>query len=196
MGRLGRAGPDLYFQNDGEGNFRKDEVSEISGGDLITPFTRLLDIDSDGDLDLLASHFTNGTVPATGQSESAITSIYNNNRDGSFTNIAKKIGLSLDKNSVSAIVYDDFDNDRDLDLVVFSADEQEPILWVNDRIGKYRILKAETTGLSVKEIISATSGDPDKDGDRDLLIFTKKGPQLFVNLTGFSFASHQSFAAV
>ncbi len=192
---LGRAGPDLYFQNDGEGNFRKDEVSEISGGDLITLFTRLLDIDSDGDLDLLASHFTNGTVPATGQSESAITSIYNNNRDGSFTNIAKKIGLSLDKNPVSAIIYDDFDNDRDLDLVVFFAGEQEPILWVNDRIGKYRILKAEMTGLKVKNVLSATSGDPDKDGDRDLLVFTKKGSQLFVNRAGFSFSRHQGFAA-
>ncbi|MHC4728071.1 MAG: tetratricopeptide repeat protein, partial [Planctomycetota bacterium] len=34
---LGRAGPDLYFQNDGEGNFRKSEATDISGGDLITP---------------------------------------------------------------------------------------------------------------------------------------------------------------
>ncbi|MCP4258123.1 MAG: tetratricopeptide repeat protein, partial [Planctomycetes bacterium] len=191
---LGRAGPDFYFQNDGEGNFIKSEASEISGGNLITSCTRLLDIDSDGDLDFLASHLTNGTVPATGQLESAASNLYNNNRDGSYTDIAGKLGLRLEKTPVSAIVYDDFDNDRDLDLVVFSAGEQGTVIWVNDRIGKYRVLKAETIGLSVKNVLSATSGDPDKDGDRDLLVFTKKGLHFFVNQGGFSFTRHQGFA--
>jgi hypothetical protein len=191
---LGRAGPDLYFQNDGEGNFRKSEATDISGGDLITPLTRLFDIDSDGDLDFLASHLTKGSVPTTGPIEPTTLSLYNNNRDGSFIEIAKKLGLKFDKIPVSAIVYDDFDNDRDLDLVVFSTGRQESVIWVNDRIGKYRWLKAETTGLELKDVLSATSGDPDKDGDRDLLIFTKKEVYLFVNQGGFSFTRHQAFA--
>ncbi|MHC4582969.1 MAG: CRTAC1 family protein [Planctomycetota bacterium] len=191
---LGCAGPDLYFQNDGEGNFVESEVSEISGGNLITPCTRLFDIDSDGDLDFLASHIKNGTVPVTGQLESSATNLYNNNRDGSYTDISEKLGLRLEKNPVSSIVYDDFDNDRDLDLVVFSASEQEPIIWVNDRVWKYRLLKAESTGLAVKDVLSATSGDPDKDGDRDLLVFTEKGLQLFMNQGGFSFIGHQGFS--
>lgn len=191
---LGRSGPDFYFQNDGEGNLVKSEVPEISGGDLITPCTRLLDIDSDGDLDLLASHLTKGTVPATKLLEPSITNLYNNNRDGSYTDIAEKLGLTLEKNPVTTIVCDDFDNDRDLDLIVFSSGKQESIVWVNDRIGKYRILKAETAGLMVKDVLSATSGDPDKDGDRDLLVFTHKGLKLFVNQTGFSFTHHQGFA--
>jgi tetratricopeptide (TPR) repeat protein len=191
---LGRAGPDLYFQNDGKGNFEKSEVSEISGGNFITPCTRLLDIDSDGDLDFLVSHLTNGTIPATRPLESAGTSIYNNNRDGSYTNISERLGLKLEKIPVSAVVCDDFDNDRDLDLVLFSADEQDTIIWVNDRIGKYRILEADTTGLKVKNVLSATSGDPDKDGDRDLLVFTHEGMHLFVNQKSFSFINHQGFA--
>ncbi|MBN1805196.1 MAG: VCBS repeat-containing protein [Sedimentisphaerales bacterium] len=191
---LGRAGPDFLFENDGKGNFIKSETSEISGGDLITPFTRLFDIDSDGDLDFLASHFIKGTVPATEPPEPATTGIYNNNRDGSFTDISQEIGLRLEKYPVSAIVYDDFDNDRDMDLVVFSETEQAPLIWVNDRIGKYRTLKAETTGLLAKEVLSATSADPDKDGDCDLLVFTKKGLYLFVNQGGFSFTHHQNFA--
>ena len=191
---LGRAGPDLYFQNDGEGNFRKTDVSEIAGGDLVTPCARLLDIDSDGDLDFLAFRLTHGTVPATALLEPAASSLYNNNRDGSFTDIAEKLGLRFEKTPVFVTVYDDFDNDRDLDLVVFSAGEQEPVIWVNDRVWKYRILKAETTGLVAKDVLSATSGDPDKDGDRDLLVFTKKGLYLFVNQAGFSFTRHQGFA--
>jgi hypothetical protein len=190
---LGRAGPDLYFQNDGEGNFGRSDVSGISGGDFVTPITRLLDIDSDGDLDFLACRFTKGTVPAVGPLESAANNLYNNNRDGSYTEIAEKLGLRLEKSLVSMMVFDDFDNDRDLDIVVFFADEQEPIIWVNDRVWKYRLLKAESTGLAVKDVLSATSGDPDKDGDRDLLVFTKKGLHLFVNQAGFSFRRHQGF---
>jgi tetratricopeptide (TPR) repeat protein len=191
---LGRAGPDIYFQNDGEGNFRKTDVSEIAGGDLVTPCARLLDIDSDGDLDFLAFRLTHGTVPATALLEPAASSIYNNNRGGSFTDIAEKLGLRFEKTPLSVMVHDDFDNDRDLDLIVFSAGEQEPVIWVNDRVWKYRILKAETTGLVVKDVLSATSGDPDKDGDRDLLVFTKKGLHFFVNQKGFSFTRHQGFA--
>jgi tetratricopeptide (TPR) repeat protein len=191
---LGCAGPDLYFENDGEGNFRKSEVSAISGGDFVTHCARVLDADSDGDLDFLAFRLARGAVPATGALEPTVSSLYNNNRDGSFTDIAEKLGLAFEKTPVAVVVYDDFDNDRDLDLVVFSAGGGEAIGWVNDRAWKYRILDVETTGLSVEGVLSATSGDPDKDGDRDLLIFTDKGLQLFMNQGGFRFARHQGFA--
>jgi len=130
---LSCAGPDLYFENDGKGNFRKSEVSAIAGGDLVTPCARLLDIDSDGDLDFLAFRLARGMVPATEALKPTASSLYNNNRDGSFTDIAEKLGLRLEKTPVAAVVYDDFDNDRDLDLVVFSAGGGETIGWVNDR---------------------------------------------------------------
>jgi tetratricopeptide (TPR) repeat protein len=191
---LGRAGPDIYFQNDGEGNFIRSDVPEIAGGDSITACARLLDIDSDGDLDFLGCHFVRGTIPAGGPVEAAGIGLYNNNRDGSFTDISEKLGLSSEKVPVSAIVYDDFDNDRDQDLAVFSAGEEGPVIWVNDRVGKYRVLTAETTGLTADEVLSATCADPDKDGDRDLLVFSKKGVQLFVNQGGFCFAVHRGFA--
>ena len=191
---LGCAGPDLYFENDGKGNFRKSEVSAIAGGDFVTHCARVLDADSDGDLDFLAFRLARGTVPATGALVPTASSLYNNNRDGSFTDIAEKLGLVLEKTPVAAAVYDDFDNDRDLDLVVFSAGGGEAIGWVNDRAWEYHTLDVETTGLSVEGVLSATSGDPDKDGDRDLLIFTDKGLQLFINQGGFRFARHQGFA--
>ncbi len=198
---LGCAGPDIYFENDGKGNFRKSEVSTIAGGDWVTHCARVLDADSDGDLDFLAFRLARGRVPAIGAFEPAAGSLYNNNRDGTFTDIAEKLGLAIEKTPVAAVVYDDFDNDRDLDLVVFSAGGGEAIGWVNDRAWKYRILDAETTGLSVQGVLSATSGDPDKDGDRDLLVFTDKvredsigGLQLFINQGGFRFARHQGFA--
>jgi hypothetical protein len=67
---LGRAGPDIYFQNDGKGNFESDSNETIAGGQSMTHFARTFDADSDGDLDFLAFRNTAG-------------SLYNNNRDGS-----------------------------------------------------------------------------------------------------------------
>ncbi len=125
--------------------------------------------------------------------EPAAGSLYNNNRDGSFTDIAEKLGLTFEKTPLSCVVYDDFDNDRDLDLVVFPAGSGKAIGWINDRAWKYRILDAEATGLSVEGILSATSGDPDKDGERDLLVFTDKETHLFMNQGDFSFTRHEGF---
>lgn len=191
---LGRAGADIYFENGGKANFRKGQAAEIAGSQFITHCARVLDADSDGDLDFLVFRLISGTVPATDLSKPAAVSLYNNNRDGSFTDIADKIGLAFGKTSAAAVVYDDFDNDRDLDLVVFSAGDENAIGWVNDRASQYRVLDSETTGLSVKGVLSATSGDPDKDGDRDLLIFTNEGIQLFINEGGFRFTRHQGFS--
>ncbi len=190
---LGCAGPDLYFENDGKGNLREREISTIADGNLVTSCARLLDIDSDGDLDFLSFRSTRGSIPATPSLEPTSGSLYNNNRDGSFTDIAEKLGLTFEKIPVSCVVYDDFDNDRDLDLVVFSTCSGKAVGWVNDRAWKYRTLYAEVTGLSVEGVLSATSGDPDKDGDRDLLIFTDKGSHLFTNQGGFHFARHDGF---
>jgi len=197
---LGCAGPDLYFENDGKGNFsRKFEIPGQRPG--ITSCARLVDLDSDGDLDFLAFRTTAALFsPATcgqglppAQVRGLIGgSVYNNNSDGSFTDITEKLGLALEKTAVAAVVYDDFDNDRDLDLVIFPVSGQ-PLVWVNDRAWQYHILSAEKTGLSVTGVFSATSGDPDKDGDRDLLVFTDKGLHLFLNQGGFRFACDQNF---
>ena len=191
---LGCAGPDVYFENDGKANLSKSSAAEMAGGQLMTHCARLFDADSDGDLDFLAVRLARGAVPATETLEPAASSLYNNNRDGSFADIAEKLGLILENTPVVAVVYDDFDSDRDLDLVIFSAGEEKVIGWVNDRAYAHRTLDAETTGLSAEGVLSATSGDPDKDGDRDLLIFTKEGLQLFVNQGGFRFERQEDFS--
>ena len=190
---LGCAGPDIYFENDGKANFRTDPNKAVAGGNFMTHFARVLDADSDGDLDFLAFRLASGSVPSDDTLKPTAGSLYNNNRDGSFTDIAVKLGLTLENNPVTAAVYDDFDNDRDLDLVIFSA-RGGTIGWANDRGLKYHVLDAETTGLRVEGVLSATSGDPDKDGDRDLLIFTNEGVQLFMNRGGFVFKPHQDFS--
>jgi len=191
---LGRAGPDIYFANDGKGNFSQGETSPQSGGDLITTCGRLLDIDCDGDLDFLAFRLGQGSVPVRGSLVPSSTNLYNNNRDGTFTDIAQELGLSFAQIAIAAALYDDFDNDRDLDMVIFPTGDREPMAWVNDRAKQYHTLDSTTTGLLTRNVLSAVSADPDKDGDRDLLVFTENGIQLFVNQGGFGFKAHQSFA--
>jgi len=190
---LGRAGADLYFANDGKGHLQEADLEGMAFEDVATHGARLLDIDSDGDLDLLALHMGKGSVPAGARSCAAANSLYNNNRDGSFADIAEKLGLAFGTSTIAAIVYDDFDNDRDLDLIIFPLDAGA-IGWVNDRAWKHHLQDAERLGLSeLDNVLGATSGDPDADGDRDLLVFTRDSIHLYVNVGGFRFERHDNF---
>ena len=191
---LGRAGGDLLMENDGEGNLAPAPSPAGDDDDLFTACARLFDIDSDGDLDFAAFRYAAGSVPATGELLPAATAVYNNNRDGSFTDFAERLGLKLADTPIAAALYDDFDNDRDIDLMIFPAGDLQPIGWVNDRVWKYRLFDTETTGLDVRRVLGATSGDPNKDGYRDLLVFTEDGLRLFLNRGGFRFQADQGFA--
>ncbi|MBN2270579.1 MAG: VCBS repeat-containing protein [Sedimentisphaerales bacterium] len=188
---LGCAGGDAYFENDGKGSFKK--VNAVGSEEAVTLCARLVDFDSDGDLDFAAFRFAGGSVPGEGRFEPAVSSLYNNNRDGTYTDIAEKIGLRLEQTTAAAVVYDDFDNDRDLDFVIFPADG-EAICWGNDRAWQYHLVDAEMTGLRTKNVVGATSGDPDEDGDRDLLVFTGDRIHLFFNQGRFRFEIDQGFA--
>jgi tetratricopeptide (TPR) repeat protein len=191
---LGRAGPDMLWENDGKGSFSQTELSGVGSGEFLTACARLADLDSDGDLDLIACQAKRGSVPTQADSEPAASAVWNNNRDGTFEDIAEKLGVSLADRPIASIVYDDFDNDRDLDMILLAANDQPSAAWVNGRAWQYELLDAEATGLAVQGVVSATAGDPDRDGDRDLLVFCRNGLQLFLNQGGFHFAPDQAFS--
>nr|MBC8378689.1 VCBS repeat-containing protein [Planctomycetota bacterium] len=191
---LGRTGQDVYYENDGKGTFSPSNIMQFEENHKPTRCARLLDIDSDGDLDFLALRLEEGTTPANEIDTPSTSSLYNNNRDGSFTDIAEKLGLAFPETTIAAIVYDDFDNDRDLDLVLFPTGDHAPICWVNDRIWEYHTLDVKSSGLLANQVLAATSGDPDKDGDRDLLLFTNEGLKLYMNTGGFKFKKHTAFS--
>jgi len=190
---LGCVDSDRVFINDGKGGFSAGKFAALAGPKTLTHCARLVDIDSDGDLDFLAFRLAAGSVPVRADCTAAASSIYNNNGNGSYSDRAKALGLALENQPVAAVVYDDFDSDRDLDLVVFPAAGAPAVAWMNDRVGKFRILKA-SAGLPARRVISAVSGDPDKDGDRDLLVFSDKGVELYANDGRFGFAVVKDFA--
>ncbi len=221
---LGREGQDLLLANDGKGNFSKalsfdvaqppsavrdsPDVAQppsavqdssaqpratVPQANALTACARLLDLDSDGDLDLVAFRLRSGSIPSGGEPTAAPSNAHNNNRDGAFPDIAGKLGLTLPETPVATVVYDDFDNDRDLDLVIFPKSGQ-PIVWVNDRVWQYHTLQAADVGLDVEGVVGATSGDPDKDGNRDLLVFTGKEVRLYRNCGNWHFEADKEFA--
>ncbi len=191
---LGRAGADQVLLNDGQGHFSGSDDANISGPDVLTPVPRLCDFDSDGDLDLLAFRWTSGHVPADGKEIAAASSVWLSGADGTFVDQAAELGLQLPNTPLAAVVVDDFDDDFDLDLIAFPSQGQ-PVCWVNYRAGQYRLANADETQLNIGGALSATSGDPNKDGHRDLLVFTAEGTRLFLNDGRFHFTEDEAFAA-
>lgn len=194
---LGRAGPDQLLLNDGQGSFAPVEGAEaaaLAGPDALTHIARLLDVDSDGDLDFLAFRLAQGALPASAEARPAAGNLLGANGDGTFADLSNEGGFDFPEQAIAAVVYDDFDNDYDVDLILFPA-QGEPLAWVNNRLGSHRLLDAATSGLQVQDVISAMSADPDKDGDRDLLVFTRQGLRLLINQGDFRFAENAEFTA-
>ncbi len=189
---LGEIGGEGFFENDGKGKLSR-VTGEWAGGETITSAPLLADIDSDGDLDLLAMRMKEGSVPAGANAAATASRIWINNRDGSYAEMADKLGLALESEVVTAVSFDDFDNDRDLDLVLFFADG-EATAWVNDRGWAFHTLGRELIGIAAGRVAGVTTGDPDKDGDRDLLVFGDTEVALYLNQGGFKFARDEEFA--
>ena len=86
-----------------------------------------------------------------------------NNGDGTFSDQTAAAKLA-DKVSARAIVPTDFDNRRDIDLLVASTEKIS--LWRNMRDGTFRDVATEV-GITRKGATSVAAGDVNKDGFTD-----------------------------
>jgi tetratricopeptide (TPR) repeat protein len=145
-----RAGTSTLYHNDGKGSFSDVTVnakipSVLTGGATAA----FVDFDHDGDLDLLLGG--DGLL------------LLRNNGDGTFADQTASAKLT-DKVHARAIVPTDFDNRRDIDLLVAST--EKVWLWRNMRDGTFRDVAAEV-GLAVKGATNVAAGDVNKDGFTD-----------------------------
>ncbi len=123
------------------------------------------DVDHDGDLDL---------VLAGQAAPSAPFRLFRNNGNGTFADVTATTGLGEGKESGLAIVPTDYDNRRDLDLLVLRAD-RGPALFRNLRDGRFRD-DAGPAGLPAEgRFTSVTAADVDKDGRIDFYFTTPEG---------------------
>ncbi len=145
----------LYL-NDGAGNFSLVENTPFRGTNYAS--VKFLDIDNDGDLDVLVS----GTDGA-----STFTELYVNDGGGTFDLAA---GTPFNGSQLGAIDAADVDGDGDLDVLIsgFDGSEEFTKLYINDGLGNFTLdNESEFMGLAYS---SAQFVDFDVDGAVDLII--------------------------
>ncbi|MDC0936860.1 CRTAC1 family protein [Pirellulales bacterium] len=118
------------------------------------------DYDNDGDLDIFIGNESSESMTAPCQ-------LFQNNGDGTFTDVAALAGVT-NLRYAKSVVWGDFDNDRWLDLYVsnYHADNR---LYRNQGNGEF-VDVAQQAGVTEPEIsFPAWFWDVDNDGDLDIL---------------------------
>ena len=134
-----------------------------------------VDVDHDGDLDILLGGLVDPTSVASGSRPTAPTMTrLLQNASGTFTDITAAAGLD-GVSAVVAVAPTDFDNRRDIDLLTVSNGSR-PKLFKNLRDGSFRD-EAPAAGLpDAGTYTSLTMGDVNKDGFTDFFFGQESAP--------------------
>ena len=182
------AGPNALFLNDGGGRFTPSEDETVQGDDVSVSAT-FADVDHDGDLDIYVANYLSQKAPANvdvlvlpDDLPGAPNRMYQNNGDGSFTEISSETRTDGGARRSLGAVFSDLDNDRDIDFVVVN-DGAPALAFSNDRVGTFtessRVWGLETSS----RMRGLDSADFDRDGSFDLFL-TSEGAALNSLLRG------------
>jgi len=179
---LGTSGkhPNSLLRNDGGGRFT-DVTFEAgladAGAWYPTQTGAWADYDNDGDLDLYVGNEHAEDNPAPGQ-------LFRNEGDGTFTDVARAAGVE-NLRFAKAVVWGDYDGDRDPDLYVsnLGADNR---LYRNNGDGTFTDVAPELGVTAPKDSFPVWFWDYDNDGALDLYVSSYTytvGPQrLFISI--------------
>ena len=183
-----RYGGSSLYHNDGGGRFR--DVTAAAGLPAY-PFlpgaAALVDIDHDGDLDLVIAGLADPA--ATREREAGRMVVFprefapapvlllRNNGNGTFTDITREAHLQVATHAI-AVVPTDFDNRRDVDLLIVNRDAP-PSLFKNMRDGTFRDVAADV-GLAEAvgpndEVAAVAAADVNKDDFPDFFFARESG---------------------
>lgn len=154
---------DLFFINDGKGNFIQDSTA-IPSNTTSKSCVRASDYDKDGDLDLFVA---GRCVPEKYPMPVSCFIYRNDSKDGRviFSDVTKQVAPALDHIGLTCdALFTDFNNDGWEDLLL--AGEFMPIKWLVNRNGKFELL-ATPLDKEVGWWTSIIAGDFDNDGDMD-----------------------------
>jgi len=161
----------VQLRQDAEGKFSLAGELSLSteaatAGDLV-----FVDADHDGDLDLF-SCWTSGCALAV------------NDGSGTFSLVAPEThGIELPQATAPIrVALSDFDNDRDIDLLVFEGGGAH--LFVNQRDGSFAdVTKSGLWDEPTAGLRASAIADMNKDGWMDLVAQTSVGTELLINRT-------------
>lgn len=161
--------PASLLRNNGNGTF--DDVTEQAGiwSESATQTAAWGDYDNDGWLDLFIGHeeYLNGKPHPS--------ALYHNNHDGTFTDVAPKLGM--DKlGMVKGVAWGDYDNDGFPDLYV-SRNGQPNILFHNNHDGTFTDVTAKAGVGGAFMTFATWWWDYDNDGWLDLFVAPYEVPQ-------------------
>ena len=154
--------PRLYL-NDGKGNFSLQPNAIPGNVNTIAGCVTVADYDNDGDMDLFIGGRVSKKYPLPPKSF-----ILQNNH-GIFTDVTAKVCPALQApGMLTAAVWTDFDNDKQIDLII--AGEWMPIRFFKNNHGQLQEVTA-STGLAQMNGMwrSLVATDIDNDGDIDLV---------------------------
>ena len=169
------ASANLLYRNNGNSTFT--DVAAAAGVNVANGFNSLewADYDRDGDLDVYLV------------AETAANSLFRNNGNGTFTDVAVAAGSDDTGNSGKYATWSDYDNDGDLDIYI---SDNVPAgvgrLLENDGAGSFTDVAANR-GLDVRaEAAEAMWLDHDNDGDMDLFAASRNVRTRFYRNNGNS----------
>lgn len=161
---LMRQGANQLWLQDSVGQFTHSLFEGIEGDGSNTLNGAFFDADHDGDLDLLLVN-KQGNV-----------SLLNNNLNGSFSNISEKLPEKVNSLNIIDFIVQDFDNDRDTDILLLTANNQH-LLLDNYLLWHYQVgeLGDSLTNSSIENAIAA---DINSDGYIELYTINENGQLL------------------
>jgi tetratricopeptide (TPR) repeat protein len=182
-----RYGASSLYRNDGGSRFSDATSSaRIASYPFLPGAAALLDVDHDGDLDLVIAGLADLAASRERAAERQLSfpaefapapiRLLRNNGNGTFTDTTADAGLQIATHAI-AVVPTDFDNRRDIDLLVVNRNGP-PLLFQNLRDGTFRDVAAEvglTAAVGVDDIAAVTAADVNKDGFPDVFVGRSSG---------------------
>jgi len=175
----------ILYHNDGGGKFSDvTKAANIPDYPFLASSAAFSDVDHDGDVDIFIVGLADlSQASKTGQNvfpdsfPGAPDLLLQNDGTGKFTDVTATAGIKAARHGV-AIVPTDFNNRRDMDLLIVSHSTAVE-MFSNQRDGTFKNVARETGLPGDGRWISVAAGDVNKDGYTDFLLGRIDGVGLF-----------------
>ncbi len=163
------------YRNDGGQNMVLDQTFMVTLDRPGNYAAVWVDYDNDGDNDMYLTKCRGGASPGDPNRDNAM---YTNNGDGTF--IENGLEINMRDNAQSwATVFEDFDNDGDMDAFIVNHDFQNRFME-NDGTGMFTDIIA-TTGIDADDLGAWENQAADFNNDGFVDIFSELSKELYIN---------------